>query len=184
MPRHVYAIPAPELPAHPGYPPRPLLDDYDDEAAYDAARAAWRDARRTVDADHADAVAAARAAHVAAYADDPAAADAELAFGIPPALAHLADGPELPQRLTEYLAPRLGVAAGELIADGADRVLVTYTHEGPDAPAEVTFTVNGTITPPVPLVDGRAELNLAASTPGRVRIEVAGLRTVLTARTP
>lgn len=77
--------------------------------------------------------------------------------------------------------PSVELAASEVVGNGVDSVLVAYIDARPGAPAEVTFTVNGATTPPVPVVDGRAELALSAAAPGRVRVEVAGLTAALTA---
>lgn len=69
-------------------------------------------------------------------------------------------------------ASRVSVPVGE-------SAVVTCDHRFPDAPSEVTFTVNGA-TATVALVDGKAELEVTVPEPGPVQVSVDVLSTTLT----
>lgn len=65
-------------------------------------------------------------------------------------------------------------------ADGATVAVVTYSNTRDDAPAEVTFTVNGTAST-VTLDAGTAELDVVAVAPGQITVECDGLTVTITA---
>lgn len=99
-----------------------------------------------------------------------------------PGIGWLYDGATLtrPPRPPFLEADRL-----ELAADDTDTVTVALVDEAGDiTDLEVTFTVNGADAPPVPMTDGRAELELTAQAAGPVIVEARGLRLELTATAP
>lgn len=65
-------------------------------------------------------------------------------------------------------------------ADGSATALVSYRNTFDDAPAQVTFDVNG-VTETVALDDGTAELEVVATTPGLLTITCDDLVLTITA---
>ena len=59
-------------------------------------------------------------------------------------------------------------------ADGTTAALVTYRDTHDDAPASVTFTVNG-VDQAVDVTDGVAELEVTGTVPGRIEVTVDAL---------
>lgn len=74
--------------------------------------------------------------------------------------------------------PSLTVDDASIPADGAAVAKVTFTQKGPQAPANVTFDVNGQLVPQA-LANGVATLDVTSTNPGDVIIVHVGELSVM-----
>lgn len=101
-------------------------------------------------------------------------------------LVELADepvGPGWRRRNGELIPPamrRLNASPFQIPADGTTVSVVTYENSYDGAPTEVVFDVNGA-TATVPLVDGKAELEVVAATPDEIVVTCDELEVTITA---
>lgn len=76
--------------------------------------------------------------------------------------------------------PHLSVSRATIPADGASAAVVTYTNTRNDAPAEITFDVNGAAVTEA-LLDGTASIEVTAAAPGPIVISCEGLEVTVQA---